>query len=685
MPIDISVPDDLPEPKWGALGEDVFRRTYSRTKADGSQETWADTCKRVVLGNCAFVDSRFIERGEPEKLFDLLYNFKILPGGRHLWSTGVKGASHIANCWASGWTDDFAEHFEFTFARLMEGGGVGANYSDPFLKHYEPIPNEIKLHIVCDPQHSDYDKLQTMLSHEYSPAWGGAYQVGDSREGWVGALGMLLRAFYKYPEGFDFPEGTLVFDVSHIRPAGSPLKRFGGTASGPAPLVEMLLRVCLLMSVNKGEKPDSFLALDIDHEIARCVVAGNVRRSARMSMKHWKDTEIERFIKMKEDGASHWTTNISVVLDRHFWTALRRKDPHATKILRMIAEGSLTNGEPGIFNITKANEREPNKIVTSNPCSEIPLPEWGACNLGSINLGNFAYDRAGAYEAFRLVTRFLLRATFADYLDPKACAIIERDRRIGVGFTGFSDWLALEGTPFSRFSTSEKHKEFLRQARKVVRKEAHDYAFQLRIPEPVKVTTCAPTGSTSKLCGISEGMQPVLFKYFKRRVNYSVRDKQQLSLVEKAEEEGLDVEDSVYTPETKVVSYPCRASILDDPDIRESVVEEASDISLEEYLDTQKTIQDTFVDNSISFTVNVDSEKVSVEDLEKALASFGSHLKGTTIMPFVSNRPQMPYEKMTKEEYESSKKKFSSAGEWECKNNSCQLVLKTEEDVEALV
>ena len=685
MRIDISVPDGLPEPKWGALGEDVFRRTYSRTKADGSQETWAETCKRVVVGNCSFVEKRFIERGEPEKLFDLLYNFKILPGGRHLWATGVKGASHVANCWASGWTPDFAEHFEFAFARLMEGGGVGSNYSDPFLKHYGPIPNEIKLHVVCDQEHSDYDKLKDMISHEYSPAWCVAYQVGDSREGWVGALGMLLRSFYKYPEGFEFPDGDLVFDVSHVRPSGSPLKRFGGTASGPAPLVEMLLHVCLLMNVHKGQKPDSFLALDIDHEIARCVVAGNVRRSARMSMKHWKDEGIEKFITMKEGGESHWTTNVSVVLDRHFWTALRRKDPHAMKILRMIAEGSLKNGEPGIFNITKANEREPNKVVTTNPCGEIGLPEWGACNLGSINLRTFTHDRAGAHEAFRLITRFLLRATFADYLDSKAQKIIERDRRIGVGFTGFADWLAVEGVAFSRFSTSEKHKEFLRQARKVVRKEAHDYAFQLRIPEPVKVTTCAPTGSTSKLCGSSEGMQPVLFRYFKRRVNYSTRDKVQMSLIEKALGDGLHVEDSVYTPETKVVSYPCRASILDDPDISESIVEEASDISLEEYLDAQKTVQDTFVDNSISFTINVDTDKVTVEDLEKALASFGPHLKGTTVMPFVSNRPQMPYEKMTKEEYESSNRKFSSAGEWECKNNSCQLVLKTEEDVQVLV
>ena len=127
------------------------------------------------------------------------------------------------------------------------------------------------------------------------------------------------------------------------------------------------------------------------------------------------------------------------------------------------------------------------------------------------------------------------------------------------------------------------------------------------------------------------------------------------------------------------MSYPCCASILKDPRADKSLVEESSEISLEEYLDVQKTVQDIYADNAISFTVNVDADKVTVEELEKALASFGPHLKGTTVMPSVSNRPQMPYEKITKEEYESATHRFVGAGEIECKNNSCKLVIKTED------
>jgi len=668
----LRLPERLDAPSWGSLGEDIFRRTYSRTKPDGSKEEWAETVKRVVEGNCRFVPKRFIERGEPEKLFNLIYHFKLLPGGRHLWSTGAIGVQTVANCWVSGWGEKFSEHFRFTFARLMEGGGVGANYSNPFVCRYGRIHHPVDVHVVCDEAHKDYEQIRGFLSKKYAASWAGAIQVEDSREGWVDALGLMLDLYYEKGERAK----EVVFDVSHVRPSGSRLKRFGGVASGPAALVEMLLSVADRMNAAVGTKPDSFLCLDIDHEIARCVVAGSSRRSARMSMKHWKDEDIERFLDLKADGSAHWTTNISIVLDSYFWLALRRKDAHAQKIMRMIAEGALSNGEPGIFNITKANEGEPNKIVCTNPCGEITLPEWGSCILGSVNLGKFAHDLAGMLEAFRLMTRFLIRATYADYPEGPAREVVLRDRRIGVGFTGFADWLVREGVRFSEFPSAERQKTALQKAAKMVRNAAREYAFELRIPEPVKVSTCAPTGSTSKLAGCSEGMQPVMFRYFRRRVAYLMSDENQRKIVEEAEKNGLDVEDSLYSPNTKVVSYICRAKILDDPEIDPGLVEESTDLTLEEYLDVQKTVQDSYVDNSISFTVNVDPEKVTVEDVERALIAFGPHLKGTTVMPTVSNRPQMPYERIEKEDYDAAEMKFSAAGELECKNNSCRIVLQ---------
>jgi len=111
----------------------VYDRTYSRVKPDGTKETWPETVRRVVDGNLALVDKKYELPGERETLARFMEEFKILPAGRHIWASGVKNAEHLFNCWVAGWTDRPADHFAFTFMRLMEGGGVGASYSNRHL------------------------------------------------------------------------------------------------------------------------------------------------------------------------------------------------------------------------------------------------------------------------------------------------------------------------------------------------------------------------------------------------------------------------------------------------------------------------------------------------------------------------------------------------------------------------
>jgi len=669
--INISIPNVLEEPKWSMIGEDVFNRTYSRIKPDGSRESWADTVKRVVDGNCNFIDKRYIEKGEPEKLFDLIYNFSFLPGGRHLWVTGIKDRQFISNCWTSGFdANDFTRHFIFMFSRLLEGGGVGANYSNQYFKPYGVIKRPIDLHVVCREDHKDIGALEKYVSKDYSQHWDGCCTIADSREGWVDALGYLLDAYYDNKR-----DSAIVFDVSHIRPAGSQIKGFGVTASGPEALVEMLVGINAIMNKYIGKKPNSVLAMELDHEVARCVVAGNVRRAARMSMKYWKDEDILEFISLKQSNTGHWTTNMSVIVDSAFWKAIRQKDKYARKILKEIANGSLKNGEPGIFNMTKSEEGELYPVFSSNPCGEITLPQWGSCNLGNINLKNFVNKKSDMLEAFRLASRFLIRATYADYPNGDVLKIIERDRRIGVGFTGFADWLAMNGVLYSQFPHEKEYSEMLSEAKQQVRDAARKYAFELRIPEPVKVTSVAPTGTTSKLCGVSEGLQPILFKYYKRRVNFSTVDEASSATLDRLEKEGYEVEISAYTPDTtKVVSYYCKANILND--VEESMIEEAEDITLEDLLAVQSTVQECYADNSISFTININANEVTVKELERAIVAFGPHLKGTTIMPMISDRPQMPYEKITKKQFEESAIKISDTMEHGCKNGVCNIITK---------
>ena len=811
---------------WGPLGEDLYKRTYSRKKADGSNENWAETVERVVEGNCDFVDKRFIENGEKKKLKELIYALKQLPAGRHLWSTGAEGRQYTSNCFVSGWGKEFYEHFCYAFLRLMEGGGVGTNYSSKYIKKYPKVSSSADVHVACNSEHHNYDEIKDLLSSEYSADWLGSIEVEDSREGWANALKSVIVAH------FNGEKELIVFDITKIRPSGSRLKGSGGTASGPKPLIEMLIGVNKILNEKIGSKPDPMTCLAIDHELAKCVVAGNIRRSARMSLMHWKDEFIEEFINIKGSDAEHWTTNISVGVDTSFWRAVRNKDKQACKILDMIVDGIHKGGEPGIINMSKHQDGEIEQFFCTNPClspdtmvavadgrcavsikeladmgedvpvycrddngnivvrtmrnprltrknanvckisfddnesicctldhkfvlitgdkkeaknlcqgnlvdaaivtnnlivekgvcpvvkidrkpktedvyngtvddfhnfyaihhsskgdksspqkkytcvvncGEISGREYTACVLGHINLDQYGFeDEKELLESFRLMTRFLLRATYSDFPDPKTQKNVEEDRRIGVGFTGFHNWLIRNGIRFTEFARHKQAKEILKKAYEVVRETARDYAFQLRIPEPIKVTAIAPTGTVSKLAGISEGMQSCLFKYFIRRVCYSTTDPEQNKIIKQAEKNGLHVEDSVYTPKTKVVSYICKDRSIDIAG-DESLVESAADININEYFELQSILQEIYADNAISVTVNFNKEELTKNKIKKVITKWGPVLKGTTLMPMESSRKQMPYEEITKEEYDKAPFKGVSSFSGNCNGGVCEF------------
>lgn len=387
---------------FGPIGNDVYLRSYSRTKQNGEKEDWYETCQRVVNGNANLVDSVFIEKDEPKKLFDMMLKMEILPAGRHIFSSGI-GKDYLFNCFQSDFTPDFVEHFYFTFMRLMEGGGVGANYSDLFVNSREKdktwsIKAKINLHIVCQPDHSDYNTsvdtehaeksvygdaptLKDFLSLKYSANWDPGISNGDtpeyirvedSREGWANALVRLLALSVNSDKERDY-----VVDISNIRPRGAILKGFGGKASGPDALVLLLDRTNRRFNSKIGKPLESLDYMAIDHYIAMAVVSGGVRRSSRMAMKYWKDPDIFDFITCKQakpgEVPLHWTTNISVVVDNKFFRALKKNDEHAKKVYDTVVTNILNNGEPGFINASKAGEGEaPNSYFAgTNPCGEI--------------------------------------------------------------------------------------------------------------------------------------------------------------------------------------------------------------------------------------------------------------------------------------------------------------------------
>lgn len=659
------------KPPFGPIGRDVFYRTYSHRLENGTNETFPQTIVRTVDGNLALVPSRHVEEGEREKLIGLFCTMAGLPAGRHLSASGRPGRQFLFNCHAAGWDDaEPSAHFSFLFDELMQGGGVGSNYSNRYLKTLGNISRQIDLHIICSDEHPDLHEFAHLLSDHDGSKFEHIITVQDSREGWVDTTDDLFRVSFgqdSKDEVTDESEDeiTVTVDVSYIRSRGSLLKTSGGIACGPGPLVSMLTDLVKHLNGCYGRRLTSLDAMRLDHILASCVIAGGKRRSSRMSVKNWKDYDIFEFINCKREDGAHWTTNISPEIDDEFIAAYHDEThefhDHARRVMRAVILGKRSNGEPGLWNRDAASkgERNPELMFCPNPCGEIGLQMWENCNLGHINLEAFAPQPDGTKpvvemeEAFRLMARFLVRATFGDIPQPRQREVVDRNRRIGVGFFGYHAWLALHGIKYSESWKNEWAFEKLSNMFKVVVQASDAYAEEMGIPCPVKHTTLAPTGTTALLPGTTSSAQCLITAWFKRLVRFSDMD-EKLKVLRL---EGHTVYPDEDAPNTSIVEYWCEDPLVAkvramgfDP---AEVLESQYDISLEDSLAIQARLQRDYVDNAISFTINMRPEDMpDEEEMERAFISFLPAIKGTTFFPEKS-RKNSPIQPLTKEQFDA--------------------------------
>ena len=653
--------------KWGPIGLDVYNRTYSRQREDGSFEQWSDTVNRVVQGSTSVGK---INPNEAERLNELISSFKMLPAGRHLWITGT-GLPFTRNCFRAPWSPRLADHFEFMADQLLTGGGVGANYSQEYISQ-SPMLRHFDLFITCDPNHQDYEEVRSAAGIYFVDGERVADQslsitrIPDMREGWAEAWGQM----------FDVATsriGSVGYDVSDVRPAGAVIKTFGGTASGPGPLVCSLVAIAEVLNSSIGRHLTSVEAMLCDHHIASAVVAGGARRSARMSIVHWRDPQIMEFITCKSDHMHHWTTNISVEIDEEFISALRRNDPEAERVFNAVVTGMWLNGEPGFTNTDAASVGEVGDVRSSNPCGEIFLEEGESCNIGSVDLDAFGQDDEGAEEAFRLMARFLIRATLIKPYQKLTAEVENRNRRIGVGFLGLQGWAAAHGISYSDIHLSKELAAKLERFRRAIRQEADSYCDELGIARCIKVTAIAPNGTISQLRGTQPGLHAVLAKYAWRRVRYTYGDPR----ISEALDRGLLVEPCIYAENTAVVRYPLRDTMLDVYD--ETVVQDVNDVSLNDQLAVLAWVTRFFCDgtdgNAVSFTANLDREQLgSIENASEIIRKWLPCVKGLTVFPSKS-RPQSPYEVISRAEYEAAARGevFGGAIEMECASGACPV------------
>lgn len=507
------------------LGELVYLRTYARWLPElGRREEWYETVRRVVDYNMGLHLSPYkIDQdlnSEAESLFDDIFNLKVFPAGRTLWIGGTEAAKKfpLANFNCSFRVVDGLDAFTQIFYLLMLGCGTGFRVLPKDVEQLPQLRTDIEIRHV-DYIFSNPDNTQESTSFTNHKN-GIVITVGDSKEGWVNALSGYFSILENYNGKFDFVD-WIEIDYNNVRPAGSVLKTFGGRASGPAGLLEMFANIHRVVS--SSGKLRSIDALDIMNIIAYNVVVGGVRRSSQIALFDINDIDI---LDAKKDLYTKGSINFG-----KNWRAMSNNSVFFTteptkKQLLNIFERIEQNGEPGFVNAVAASERRPN-FQGINPCAEILLDSKGVCNLTEVNLNAFVHqtDYLDYYlrtdlllKAIKNAVRVGLRQTNVTLELPDWDEIQKRDRLIGVSLTGVED-------AFDKLNLSDvDENDLLSMLSWQANEYAQEYAKQMRIPEPLLVTTVKPSGTISQLPTVSSGVHRSFAPYYIRRVRVTASD-----------------------------------------------------------------------------------------------------------------------------------------------------------------
>lgn len=365
-------PDHMTE-----LSKFVYYRTYSRwLTEENRRETWKETCARAVEYNTSLAAT---PKEEAEELFDNMYNLKQFISGRSLWIGGSEASKKVPlagfNC--SFVVIDNLVSFDELFYLLMVGTGVGFRIlpSDvaklpTFRQNVELTTTKHKGMPWGDP---DTEYIEASKDHAY-------IIVGDSKEGWKEALATYLR-FMTNPKK---TQTRLIIDFTKIRPKGTPLMTFGGTASGSESIEDMFNKIHKVITEGEySSKPvDGKLrpihCLDICNLIGQNVVVGGVRRTAEIALIDPKDTECtEAKSNLTPEKYHRFMSNNSLYIE----------ETPTKEYLQKIFASIRATGEPGFVNVAESKRRRGDYAGT-NPCvtgdTEILTGEHGYVQIKDV-------------------------------------------------------------------------------------------------------------------------------------------------------------------------------------------------------------------------------------------------------------------------------------------------------------
>ena len=465
--------------------------------------------------------------------------------------------------------------------------------------------------------------------------------------------------------------GGTGFSFSRLRPKNSVVRSTMGVSSGPVSFMEVF------------------------NAATEAVKQGGTRRGANMGILRVDHPDILDFINCKADNNRLNNFNISVAITDKFMEALKNGTDYelinpqnntvagkisAKKVFDMIVDGAWRNGEPGIIFIDKMNSDNPTPLVgqieSTNPCGEVPLLAYEACNLGSINLGKMVKsDGTVDWELLAKTTRTAIRfldnvIAVNNYPLPQISEMVQNNRKIGLGVMGWADMLmkmgisyaSAEGTKLAgqvmEFIDYESKCESIELSKERGRfnnfkgsvydgknflynkykgksagiisdeqwKELDSQIEKYGIRNAT--TTCiAPTGTISMIAGASGGVEPLFGLVFSRLIMDGTEMLEVNPIFKDyAVKHGFYSEDLMK----EIAKTGSVAHVAGVPEEVKKIFVTAHDVSPYWHVKMQAAFQ-LHTDNAVSKTVNFE-EHATRKDIEEAyVLAYENNLKGITV------------------------------------------------------
>jgi ribonucleoside-triphosphate reductase len=587
--------------------EFIHLSRYARWNEDtGRRETWQETVARYF----DFMQEHLKKNNKTDisnirpTLEEAVLNLEIMPSMRALMSAGTAlERDNVAGFNCSYVAVDTPRAFDETLYILMCGTGVGFSVERQYINKLPDLPEELH-------------QTDTII------------KVADSKIGWAKAYKELMSLLY----AGQIPQ----WDLSGIRPQGARLKTFGGRASGPAPLDDLIQFTINIFkdAITKGQrKLVSIDCHDLMCKIAEVVVVGGVRRSALISLSNLSD---ERMRNAKSGQWWEHSQHRALSNNSVAYTDSVEMGPFIKEWASLYESKS---GERGIFNRQAAEEqaakngrREDYKDFGCNPCSEIILRNKQFCNLTEVVVrpDDTWKSLERKVELATILGTFQATLTNFRYLTKAWKDNTEEEALLGVSLTGIMD--------NKKMYEGDNLPKRLQNFKNVSVAKNKEWANKLGIKQSAAITCVKPSGTVSQLVDSASGIHTRHSEYYLRTVRADKKD----PIAQLMVDQGVYHEDDITKPEHTLVFYfPIKSPNKSLTRI---------DLSAIEHLKIWKTYQDHWCEHKPSATISVrETEWLKVgawvwDNFDR--------ISGVSFLPYADHSyQQAPYQEITKDEY----------------------------------